>query len=84
MDFSVSKDKDLELHLERQPNSWFVNNYFDVALKAWQANMNIELVFIEYKAVTCMCQYFSKTEYQCLQVMKKAAKGVFLEQHISS
>ena len=84
MDFSVSKDKDLELHLERQPNSWFANNFFDVGLKAWQANMNIELVFNEYKAVTYMCQYFSKTEDQCLQVMKKAAKEVFLEQHVSS
>ena len=46
--------------------------------------MNIELVFNEYKAVTYMCQYFSKTEDQCLQVMKKAAKEVFLEQHVSS
>ena len=35
----ISKDQDLELHLKRQPNSCFVNNYFDVGLKAWQANM---------------------------------------------
>ena len=31
---SISKDEDLELHLKRQPNSCFVNNYFDVGLKA--------------------------------------------------
>ena len=35
------KDDDLELNLKRQPNSWFVNNYFDVGLKAWQENMGI-------------------------------------------
>ena len=48
---SISKDEDLELHLKRQPNSCFVNNYFDVGLKAWQTNMGIQPVFNEYKAV---------------------------------
>ena len=28
-DFSILKDKDLELHLKRKPNSCFVTNYFD-------------------------------------------------------
>ena len=32
---SISKDEDLEWHLKREPNSCFVNNYFDVGLKAW-------------------------------------------------
>ena len=49
---SISKGEDLELHLKRQPNSCFVNNYFDVGLKAWQANLDIPPVFHEYKAVT--------------------------------
>ena len=31
---SISKDKDLELHLKRKPNSFSTNNYFDVDLKA--------------------------------------------------
>ena len=30
---SISRDEDLELHLKREPNSCFVNNYFDVGLK---------------------------------------------------
>ena len=63
--------------MKRQPNSCFVNNYFDVGLKAWQTNMDIRLVFNEYKAVTYMCQYFSKTEDQCSQAMKQAAKEAF-------
>ena len=45
-------DKHLKLHLKREPNFYFVNNYFDVGLKAWQANMDIQLDFNEYKAVT--------------------------------
>ena len=50
----ISKDEDLVLYLKRQPDSWFVNNYFDVHLKACQANMNIKPVFNEYNAVTYM------------------------------
>ena len=41
---SISKDEDLERYLKRKPNSDFVNNYFDVGLKAWQANMDIFLM----------------------------------------
>ena len=74
---SISKDEDLELHLKREPNSCFVNNYFDVGLKAWQANMDIQHVFNEYKVVAYMCQYFSKTEDRCSQTMKQAAKEAF-------
>ena len=48
---SISKDEDLELHLKMKPNSCFVNNYFDVGLKAWQANIDIQPVFIECEAV---------------------------------
>ena len=74
---SISKDEDLELHLKRQPDSCFVNNYFDVDLKAWQANMDMQPVFNVYMAVTYMCQYFSKTENQCSQAMKQTAKEAF-------
>ena len=73
---SILKDEDLELHLKRQPNSCFVNNYFDVGLKAWHANMDIQPVN-EYKVITYMCQYFSKTEDQCSQAMKQAAEEAF-------
>ena len=61
-DFPILKDKDLELHLKRKPNSCFVTNYFDFVLKTWQANMDMQFVFNEYKLVTYMCQYFSKTK----------------------
>ena len=44
----ISKDDDLELHLKRKQNSCFVNNYFNVRLKACQANMDIQPVSYEY------------------------------------
>ena len=53
-----------------QTSSYFVNNYFNIGLKAWLANMDIQLVFNEYKSVTYMCSlYFFKTEDQCSQVL---------------
>ena len=33
-DFSILKDEDLQLHLKRQTDSCFVNNYVNVTLKA--------------------------------------------------
>ena len=39
------------------PYYCFVNNYFDVGLKAWQ-NLDIEPAFNEYKVVTDMFQLF--------------------------
>ena len=39
--------------------------------------MDIQPVFNEYKAVTYMCQYFSKTDDQCSRAMKQAAKEAF-------
>ena len=52
---SISEDDNLEMHLKREPNSCFVNNYFNVALKAWRADREIQPVFNECKAVAYMC-----------------------------
>ena len=72
---SISKDKDLELRLKT--NFCFVNSYFDIDLKAWQANMDIQLVFNEYKTVTYRCHHFSKTKDRCSQAMKQATTEAF-------
>ena len=63
-----------KLHLKRKPNSCFSNNYFDFGLKAWQANMDMQPVFNECKAVTYMCQYFLKTKDKRSQAIEQAAK----------
>ena len=74
---SISKDESLELHLKRKPNSCFVNNYFDVGLKAQQVNMYIQPVLNEFKAVIYLCQYFSENEDRCSQTMKQPATEAF-------
>ena len=50
----ISDGNGFQLHLKRPTNSFFVNNYFDVGLMAWEANMDIQSVFNHYKAVTYM------------------------------
>ena len=74
---SISEDDNFELHLIRLPNSCFENNYLGYGLPAWRANLDIQPVFNEYRAVTYMISYFSKTKDQCFQAMKVAAKGAF-------
>ena len=46
------------MHLKRQPNSLFVNNYFDVGLKAWVANMDIQCTFYKFNAVIYTIQKY--------------------------
>ena len=50
-----------------------MNNYFPLGLTCWQANLDIQPVFNEFKAVSYMCAYFSKSEDQTSQAMKQAA-----------
>ena len=69
---SVSPDEDFKIHLKRSPNSCFVNNYNNVCLRAWEANIDIQPVFNYYKAVSYMCSYFSKSETESSLAMKKA------------
>ena len=71
---SISSDSDFQIHLKRQPNACFINNFFSEGLQAWQANIDIQPVFNHYKAVTYMCAYFSKAEDETSEAMKQAAK----------
>ena len=70
----ISDDNDFQLYLRRPTNSCFVNNYFDIGLLAWEANMDIQPVFNYYKAITYMCSYMLKQEDECSQAMKQAVK----------
>ena len=54
-----------------------MNNYFCDGLMAWEASMDIQLVFNHYKAVAYMCAYLSKSEIECSVLMKQAAQDAF-------
>ena len=71
---SVSNDSDFQIHLKRQPSACFINNFFEEGLQAWQTNIDIHLVFNQYKAATYMFAYFSKAEDETSEAMKQAVK----------
>ena len=70
----ISDDNSYQLHFRWPTDSCFVNNYFDVGLLAWVANIDIQPVFDCYKALSYMCSYLSKQEDECSQAMKQAFK----------
>ena len=47
---------------------------FKTALSVWQANIDIQPVFIEHRAIVYMCAYLSKSEESCSYAMKRALK----------
>ena len=71
---SISSDSDFQIHIKREPNACFINNFFIEKLQAWKANIDIQPVVNHYKAVTYMCAYFSKSEHETSEAMKQAAK----------
>ena len=70
----ISDDNSFQLHLRRPTDSCFVNNYFDIGLLAWEANIDMQPVFDYYIAVTYMCSHLSKQEDECSESMKQAFK----------
>ena len=54
------------------PKSCFINNYLKTVLKTWNANMDIQSVLNEHKAISYLCVYLSKSEETCSQAMKHA------------
>ena len=48
---TISIDTDFQIHIKREPNACFVNNYFVEGLQAWKANIDIQPVLNHYKAI---------------------------------
>ena len=74
---SISDDRDFQIHYRRLPNSSSVSNYFCDRLMAWEANMDIQPVFNQYKAVAYVCAYLSKSEDECSFAMIQAVWDEF-------
>ena len=51
---SVSSDSDYQIHMKRNPDSCFVNNYNPAMLKSLQANLDLQPVHNYYKALSYM------------------------------
>lgn len=66
----TSEDTDFQIHLRRPPSFCFINNYFQLGLKAWYANIDIQHVVSENKTISSL----SKTEDSCSDAMKQALR----------
>ena len=71
---SVSPDSDFKLHLKRPPDSCFINNYFSIGLKAFNANIDLQPVFNYLRCIAYMCAYFTKAETESSQAILAAAR----------
>ena len=71
---SISADSDFELHLKREVDSCFINNYFEAGIKGFRANVDLQPVFNHYKCIMYVCSYFSKDETECSQAIMNAAR----------
>ena len=76
---SVACGVDYEIHLNRPPNSCFINNYNPIVLFALQANMDIQPVFNHHKCVLhiCVhiCQKVKHIVLRQLELLPKRQKG---------
>ena len=70
----MSKDEYLELYLKR---------FFDIGLKAWYANMDIQPVFNDYKTVTYLSIFLQKWR-SMFTSNETSRQGRLWEQHASS
>ena len=68
---SISTDSHYQIHLKRETDSCFVNDYNRVLLKAWQANMDLEPVYNYYKAISYMTAYFSNSGSETSEALKQ-------------
>ena len=62
---SISPDSNYELHLKRQVDSWFINNYFVAGINGFASNVDLQPVFNHNECVTYVCSYFTKHETEC-------------------
>ena len=76
---SVPSENDFKLHLKRDTNSCFINNYNLVLLKAWQANIDLQSVYNCYKAVSYITAHFSKSENSTSETMKQAVQEIKIQ-----
>ena len=58
--------------LKRQVKERFVNNYNTEMLRAWNANMDIQVAIDPYAVVTYMVNYINKSEDSVTKFMKEA------------
>ena len=62
--------------MKRDTRPCFAHNYNPVFLKAWRANIELQLVTHYYKVVTYTTAYFSKSEHETSEVLRQVEKEI--------
>ena len=78
-------EKGCQLILQREVCERFVNNYNPEMLRAWKANMDIQLAFDPYSVVTYMINYVGKDESGMTKFLQEALNanlGASLEEKL--
>ena len=60
------------IFLKRSPNEQRVNNYNSACLRAWRANMDIQLILAVYACAMYIISYISKAEKEMSQLLQRA------------
>ena len=60
------------IFLKRSPNEQRVNNYNSACLRAWRANMDIQLILAVYACAMYITSYISKAEKEMSQLLQRA------------
>ena len=76
---SISSENDFTLHLKMGTNSCLITNYNPVLLKSWQANIDLQLVYNSYKAVSYMTAHFSKSKNSTSEAMMQVVQEIKLQ-----
>ena len=64
--------KGYKVILKRDTKEIWINNYNEEMLRAWNANMDIQLAYDSHAVVTYICDYAYKTENGMTKKLKKA------------
>ena len=58
--------------MKREPNAVKINNYNEEILRAWNANMDIQLVYDHFAIITYITNYVNKAESKITKTLKDA------------
>lgn len=68
--------KSATIILQRKPSECNVNQYNEIIIRAWQANIDLQLVIDHYACIHYVVSYVTKDKREMGQVLKAAAEGL--------
>ena len=67
--------------LKREPSEIWINNYNEEMLRAWNANMDIQIAYDPHAVVTYICNYVNKPEEGMTKFLREALNAAKDKEH---